>query len=146
PQRRPTTWRPPATGHHHHRLRYRRRTSQRPHHPPFRRRQMTDKEPERPAKPSQATQLIALAVKHYRFGISSAAEPFAVPRDGPNVALMFRGGRTSLRAELAALYLDNENKAPSSSALADCMLTLEGLAQRLDPTPLALRVGRHNDD
>ncbi|MDQ3641490.1 MAG: ATP-binding protein, partial [Actinomycetota bacterium] len=97
-------------------------------------------------RPSQATQLVQLAQGLYRFGFSTAGEPFAVPIDGPNVALMFRGGRKSLRAELSALFCDQEHRAPSSSALADALLTLEGMAQRVEPTELALRVAMHGSN
>ncbi|MDQ3640432.1 MAG: ATP-binding protein [Actinomycetota bacterium] len=97
-------------------------------------------------RPSQATQLVQLAQGLYRFGFSTAGEPFAVPIDGPNVALMFRGGRTSLRAELSALFCDQHRRAPSSSALADALLTLEGMAQRIEPTEVALRVAMRDRD
>ncbi len=93
-----------------------------------------------PTKPSQATQLVALAMEHYRFGFSTSGEPYAIAKGGPSIALMFRGGRTSLRAEMSALFCEREGRAASSSALADALLTLEGMAQRLDPTELALRV------
>lgn len=97
------------------------------------------------SKPSQATQLVALASERYAFGFSSSGEPYAVRKDGPRVALMFRGGRTSLRAELSALYCERQSRAPSASALADALLALEGQAQRCEPTDLALRVAMHRD-
>lgn len=81
-----------------------------------------------PARPSQATMLVELAMDAYDFGVSTSGEPFAVARGGPRIALMFRGGRTSLRAELSALFCTREGRAASSSALADALLTLEGMA------------------
>lgn len=96
--------------------------------------------------PSQATQLVELAMGLYGFGFSLSGEPYAVPKIGPGVATMFRGGRTSLRAELSALFCERESRAPSASALADAMLALEGMAQRLEPTELALRVAMNGSN
>lgn len=95
---------------------------------------------------SQATQLVRLAEERYDLGFSTSGEPYAVPKGGPGIALMFRGGRTSLRAELSALFCDREHKAAGASALADALLTLEGKAQRLEPTVLALRVAMDGRD
>src|SRR6266545_3572690 len=96
---------------------------------------------------SIATELVALAAARYELGTSSLGEPFAVarPEHGPYVARMLRGGQASLRAELAAVYADLHQRAPSSSALADAMQILEGRAMRATPAALALRVARHGD-
>jgi len=96
---------------------------------------------------SIATELVALAAARYELGTSSLGEPFAVarPEHGPYVARMLRGGQASLRAELAAVYADLHQRAPSSSALADAMQVLEGRAMRATPAALALRVARHGD-
>ncbi len=94
-------------------------------------------------KPSQATQLVALAEVRYTFGCSEAGEPYAVSRTGAYVARPLRGGRHSLRAELAAAYAAANDGAPSSSALADALLVLEGRAQQKERMPLGLRVASH---
>ena len=96
-------------------------------------------------KPSQATTLVQLATDRYRLGCSLSGEPFAVAVDGPNVARMLRGGRSSLRAELSAAYAAEYRRAPSSSALADAMLVLEGRAMNATREPVALRLSRHDD-
>jgi len=96
-------------------------------------------------KRSQASELVDLAVEMFRIGVASSGEPFAVPRDGPLVARMLRGGRDSLRAHLAAMYAASHDRAPSASALADALLVLEGRAQQEQPEPLHLRVARHDD-
>ena len=89
---------------------------------------------------SQADQLIRMADAMYDFGISDGGDLYAVPQEGPRIARLLRGGRISLRAELARMYYGLHNKAASSSALADAMLAIEGRAQAEDPVPLHLRV------
>lgn len=89
-----------------------------------------------------ATQLVSMAQEHYTFGVTTTGETYAVPIDGPNVARVLRGGRRSLRAELARLYYEKTKGAANAQALADALLVLEGEAQGLEPTEVALRVGR----
>lgn len=95
---------------------------------------------------SQATRLVAMADERYEFGRATTGEPFAVPRKGAYVARLLRGGRDSLRAELANIFVEEMDKAPSSSALADAMLVLEGKAQKAEPQVTALRVARMNTE
>jgi hypothetical protein len=92
--------------------------------------------------PSQATTLVEMAEERYRLGQTDTEEPFAVPRNGPNIARMLRGSR-SLRSELASLYFDEMGAAPSSSALTDTLAVLEGKAMACTPEAVALRVARH---
>jgi hypothetical protein len=89
---------------------------------------------------SAATALVKLAEERYRFGLMPTGEAFAVPIDGPNVARLLRGGRRSLRAELARVYFTANGTAVPGQALTDAMLVLEGKAQDLEPTDVALRV------
>lgn len=96
-------------------------------------------------KVSQASELVEMAREDYRFAVATTGEPFAVAREGPYLARMLRGGSDSLRAELAAVYADRQGRAPSSAALADALLVLEGLAQREERWPLALRLARHEN-
>lgn len=92
---------------------------------------------------SQASELVELALERNRLGRATTGEHFAVALEGPHVARMLRGGEDSLRAELAALYSEQKGRAPSSSALADAMNVLQGLAQRQVPEALSLRVAEH---
>jgi hypothetical protein len=94
---------------------------------------------------STATELVGLATDRYELAISSTGEPFAVAREGhgPYLARMLRGGQASLRAELAAGYARKTGRVPASSALADALNVLEGIAMDRPPVPLALRVARH---
>jgi len=94
--------------------------------------------------PSQATMLRRLALGRYRFGCAPDGTPFAVPLVGPRVARSLRGGKTSMRAELAKLYARAYGgNVPSASALADALTALEGEASEFDAEPLALRVAEH---
>jgi hypothetical protein len=94
---------------------------------------------------STATELVALATDRYELAMSATGEPFAVARagHGPYLAGMLRGGQASLRAELAAGYARKTGRVPASSALADALNVLEGIAIDRPPVPLALRVARH---
>lgn len=102
---------------------------------------LTDAEAgELPARKSQAGELVTLATGAYRFGQGPDGEPFAVPHAGPGIARMLRGGRASLRAELAAAYNRTHGRVPSAQALADCLAVLEGQAMASPREPIALRV------
>ena len=91
---------------------------------------------------SKAAELIRLAEEHYDFGITTAGEAYAVPREGPRFARRLRGRRRSLASELARRFYEETNAAATSSALADAMLVLESRAQDNDPVEPALPAGR----
>jgi hypothetical protein len=97
-------------------------------------------------KDSIATKLVELAHERFTFGVTTTGEVFAVSVDGPNVARVLRGGRRSLRSELARIYFEESRTAANAQALADALLVLEGEAHRIDPTEVALRVGRSPRD
>jgi len=92
-------------------------------------------------QPSQADQLVKLARAGYTLG-RSRTEPYAVPHQGPRVALALRGGGNSLRQHLAAAYARSEGKTATTSALADALNTLEGFALDCDPSTVELRLAR----
>lgn len=92
--------------------------------------------------PSQAEILIEIAREDYTFHQEPDGSPFALPKDAPKIARPLRGGRTSLRAELAAKFVEEQDKPPSSNALGDALMALEGFAMRSDPTETHLRVAR----
>ena len=94
----------------------------------------------KPERRTQADGLVDMARQNYRLGFSDDGEAFAVPIDGPAVAVAFRGGRVGLRAALAKRYRQQTGKTPSASALADALTALEGIAQDVPPEPVALRV------
>jgi hypothetical protein len=93
-----------------------------------------------------AAAIVKLAEERFTFGVTVTGEPYAVLKDGPNLALRFRGGRHSLRATLAKLFYEKNATTARAQDLADALLVLEGRAADLDPTDVALRVGRDPDD
>jgi hypothetical protein len=96
-------------------------------------------------KPSQASQLQALARERYDLFMSEDGRPYGVKKDGPNIALPLRG-KAGLRTQLSLIYTDaNGGNAPSQSALTDAMNVLEGVAQSVEPRTPQLRVARHCD-
>jgi energy-coupling factor transporter ATP-binding protein EcfA2 len=94
--------------------------------------------------PSAASRLATIARGRYTFGVSDTGEPYALPLDGPRVVRMLRGGVGSLRAELAAVYLDQYGTPPPQQALADALTALEGIALTAPAKALALRVAEHD--
>ena len=80
-----------------------------------------------------------MARERYSLGITEAEEPFGVPK-GSHVAMMLRGGRTGLRAELARRYFDEHQTVAPQQALADTCVTLEGFAAQMTPQKVHLRV------
>lgn len=87
-----------------------------------------------------ATALVRSAQARYELGVSEDGEAFAVPKEGPRVVRLLRGGKASLRLELARVYFEENERAAPSQALADALATLEGFAQVATPTRLHQRV------
>lgn len=72
--------------------------------------------------------LVELALGRWRFGQTQADEPFAVEVEGPNIAIMFRGSRDSLRSILSREFRRLHGRTPNSAALSDALTTLQGEA------------------
>jgi hypothetical protein len=99
---------------------------------------------EKAEKKSAATVLLDIAESIYGFGVSDGGEAYGVPRDGAKVVLLLRGGKASLRAQLAREYRRRTGKVAPQQALADALLTIEGIAQEQDgEATLYQRVARH---
>ncbi|MGI8446060.1 MAG: hypothetical protein ACR2MP_02515 [Streptosporangiaceae bacterium] len=95
--------------------------------------------------PSQASVLVQIAGERYRLLQGDDGQPYAVSRNGPNIALPFRGS-SGLRTQLAKVYADQcGGGVPSSSALTDALTVLTGRAETAEPEPVALRVARYGD-
>jgi hypothetical protein len=90
----------------------------------------------------KATQLVTMARECYRSGVTANGDVFGVPSAGPNIARPLRGGRRSLRAELAARFYRQTGTTPSAQALADALAVLQGEAQGTEPVETALRAGQ----
>jgi hypothetical protein len=95
-------------------------------------------------RPSAAESLVRLALDRYGLGQTETGEPFAVERDGPNIALMFRGSRDALRSTLAREFRRRYGKTPNAAALADAMTVLQGEALDADPEVVGLRLADHD--
>lgn len=93
-----------------------------------------------PARRSAATVLVGQALELYELGVSADGEPYALPRTGRRLVRLLRGGRSSLRAQLARGYYGATGKAAGQQALADALLVIEGHALEGEPRPLHLRV------
>jgi len=103
-------------------------------------------EDDKQQRKSAATVLVDLARQRYRLGVSTDYEPYGVPVSGPQVVRLLRGGRGSMRAELASLYFAETGRAAPQQALADALLVLDGLAREQEPVDLALRVAEYHGD
>jgi hypothetical protein len=96
--------------------------------------------------PSQSAVLARLAEERYRLLSSDDGRPYAVERDGPNVALPLRG-KGALRPHLARIYADQtRGRVPSAAALTDALTVLEGRAASKDPEPVFLRLGQRDGE
>ncbi len=102
-----------------------------------------DEEPE-PAEhqPSAATILVEMACENYTLGVTDTGEPFGIRSDAPHLALMLRGGKTGLRAELARRYWDALQTPAPQQAISDACMVLEGMAADQSPQPVHLRVAQ----
>src|SRR4051812_25759470 len=96
-------------------------------------------------KPSVSTALVEIAQTHYTFGVSTMGDAFALPRSGPRIVAMLRGGRLSLRALLAQQYFRQHGNAAPQQALADALLVVEGMAQESAAVELHQRMARQDD-
>ena len=85
---------------------------------------------------SASTELVEIACERYDFGLADGGETFAVAKAGARIALMLRGGRTSLRGQLARDYFSRTGRAAAQQALADALMVLEGMAQEQDESRL----------
>jgi hypothetical protein len=94
-----------------------------------------------PRGPSQADELLRLAEQAGWWWITCREDPYAVV-PGDSIARALRGGRGSVRAELARVYAEAHGRAPSANALADVMLALEGRCYAGEERELHLRVAR----
>jgi hypothetical protein len=99
---------------------------------------------QRSEKKSAATVLVHIAEELFDFATSESGETFGVPRSGPKVVQMLRGGKTSLRSQLSRKYFERTGKAAPQQAIADALLVVEGKAQQAEPKSLHLRVARHD--
>jgi hypothetical protein len=97
-------------------------------------------------EPSQATVLAELALERFEPVCDDSGAAYAVPREGPRLALPLRGGRLSLRALLAREYLKSYGRAAAGAALADALLALEGFAVEAAPVSVHLRVAKQGGD
>jgi hypothetical protein len=87
--------------------------------------------------------LVELALSNCRFGRTAQGRPFAVERDGPNIALPMMSTKNGrFRTTLAAEYYSLCKRPPNAAALADAEAVLIGRALEEDPEEVWIRTGR----
>ena len=89
---------------------------------------------------SVAARLVEMTQENYELGCTDDDEPFGAIKTQPHIAMLLRGGRAGLRADLAARYFTETGAVASSQALTDAISILEGFAARRQPERLYLRV------
>jgi Bifunctional DNA primase/polymerase, N-terminal/Primase C terminal 1 (PriCT-1) len=92
-----------------------------------------------------ADRLVDLALELFEFKRTSADEPFALRRNGPNIAVILRGSRDEMRATLAREYHARYSTTPTSSAMADALTVLHGHALEAERVSVHLRVAFHQN-
>ena len=108
---------------------------------------VNDDPDEQPGKQSTAVRLVAIARSEYELGLMTGDAPFAVRRDGPNVARVFRGSKNSLRSELARAFESDTGRPPAQNALSEALEVLTGEARSIGtPADLPMRVARHGGE
>jgi hypothetical protein len=100
----------------------------------------------KPQKRSITSQLVDMARERYTLGVTETGEPFAVDRGRRHIALMLRGGRLGLRANLARRYFAEHETAAGQQALTDACLVLEGYAAQQTPQRVHQRVAEFVGD
>jgi hypothetical protein len=103
-----------------------------------------DEDTDRPGRKSVAARLVDMARQHYLLGVTDEGEPFGAAKAQPHIAMLLRGGRTGLRADLAARFFAETGAAAGGQALADSTLILEGIAASRPAERLYLRVAEHD--
>ncbi|VBA44392.1 hypothetical protein LAUMK13_04982 [Mycobacterium innocens] len=96
---------------------------------------------DRRERKSVAARLVEMAQERYILGSTDEGEPFGASKAQPHIAMLLRGGRTGLRADLAARYFAETGTAAGGQALTDSTLILEGIAATRTPERLCLRIG-----
>jgi Toprim domain len=96
-------------------------------------------------KKSAAARLVEMTQERYELGCTDDDEPFGANKAQPHIAMLLRGGRAGLRADVAARYFSETGNVASGQALADAVCILEGLAARQQPERLYLRVASTQD-
>lgn len=99
--------------------------------------------PQESPRPADAL-LVDLACEDYTLGVTDTADPYGVHRDTPHVAMLLRGGKTGLRAELAQRYWDTYHLPAPQQAISNACLVLEGMAAQEDPRRVHLRIAEHD--
>lgn len=92
---------------------------------------------------SAASELVGMIRSRYSLGVTGNGEPYAVKPDH-HVVRMLRGGRSSLRSEVAAAYYESTGHTASQQALADALTAVEGMAGATTPADTHLRVAEHS--
>ena len=94
-------------------------------------------------KPSQAERLVSMAQDLFILGKDKKQEPFAVRRNGPNIALWLSGNGGSLRDEIAFEYRKRYKGVMNATAFTDALATLRGEAMDTEPQEVWIRVGNY---
>jgi hypothetical protein len=95
-------------------------------------------------KRNVADKLVALAFDRFELGCTPKREPFAVERNGANVAIRLDG--SAMKDTFADLYFDEHGRVAGSSAIEEALAVLRGKAKKTEPRELSLRYARHGDD
>ncbi len=95
-------------------------------------------------KPTQAQVLVKLVEESYTTIIDQAGRPFAVPKEGPRIAVPLTG-RGALSGQLTLLYFDRTSHVPTANAISSALSVIEaGAAARKNRQQIYLRVALVN--
>lgn len=92
---------------------------------------------------NQATQLQALARAHYRMVTAEDGKNYAVPLDGPNIAISLGRKFTN---QLSRLYLEKTGSAPGAQAVSTTVQILLAYLDGQEPEPVHIRLARDGNN
>lgn len=93
------------------------------------------------ARPSPAQRIVELVQQQFKLAQTHKCEPFAVRRDGSNVAVSLSGTGGKFKDDIAFEYRKRFGGVMNSTAFADALSTLRGEAMTATPEPTSIRVG-----
>lgn len=94
---------------------------------------------------SRAELLVKLAMELFRLGVTGKGEPFAVRKNGPNVAMMLGASNARIRDILCSEFRRRYGGVVSATAVADAVATIRGEAVEQVPEAVHLRVASYGD-
>ena len=97
-------------------------------------------------KASAAQIIMRIGRRDFDFGRTTESAPWAAPKQGPRIAHIFRGGKSSFRASLAGRFEQELGRPPSQNALSEALQVFENVANNKPRADLPMRTAWHDGE